>query len=284
MRALRRAKATLSAIRNVSSAISRIADLEARLEYLTSRVDAPLDLYDRLAVARCGADYGAAYSVAEPLVSVCIATFNRCELLTERSLKSILNQSYKNLQIVVIGDGCTDDTERRMSSIRDSRVSFANLKQRGNYPSDPDRRWLVAGTDALNQALRSAEGQFVTHLDDDDFHFPDRIEKLLGFIREQQAEVVFHPFYVEVMPGEWLENPAQAFQLGWVTTSSVFYHRFFSCLPWDVQAHLIGEPGDWNRLRKFRFAGAKIARCPEILLRHFREKNQPEYLSNIFPR
>jgi hypothetical protein len=43
---------------------------------------------------------------------------------------------------------------------------------------------------------------------------------------------------------------------------------------WDINAHLLAEPGDWNRLRKFLYLGVKAQRVPEALLRHYKERAQ----------
>ena len=56
------------------------------------------------------------YQKPEPLISYCIATYNRGRLLAERSLRSILSQSYKSIEVIVVGDCCTDDTEARTPS------------------------------------------------------------------------------------------------------------------------------------------------------------------------
>ena len=66
-----------------------------------------------------------------PLISVHIATFNRGQLLTERTIPSILGQTYRNFEIVVVGDGCSDDTGERLGGLRDSRIRWENLPQRG---------------------------------------------------------------------------------------------------------------------------------------------------------
>src|SRR5580704_16824391 len=60
-----------------------------------------------LATARAAND--AADAVAEPLVTVRIATAGRLELLMQRALPSVLGQTYENLEILVVGDGCADE-------------------------------------------------------------------------------------------------------------------------------------------------------------------------------
>jgi glycosyltransferase involved in cell wall biosynthesis len=223
---------------------------------------------------RASAEYRAAYAKPDPLVSICIATYNRAELLLERSLRSSMAQTYVNIEIIVVGDHCTDRTAELMAKVADTRVRFVNLEERGDYPDDPELRWMVAGTKPVNHALSLARGDFITHLDDDDEHSPERVEELLTRIVETRADLVYHPFRHETARGEWLINEAASFGHGRVTTSSIIYHNWFRHLGWDPHAYRYREPGDWNRLRKFRFLGARFVRHPGVFLTHYRERNQ----------
>jgi len=209
-----------------------------------------------------------------PLVSVCVATFNRARLLTERCVPSILGQTYRNLELIVVGDGCTDETEELIRGIRDPRLKFVNLPERGRYPADPLRRWMVAGTVPVNHAMSLARGDYVTHLDDDDEHLPDRLEKLLAFARAEQCDLVWHPFWFESAEGRWLLNESQEFAWTQVTTSAVFYRAWLTRMEWDVRAYRLMEPGDWNRFRRIKYLGAVCRRYPEPLLRHYQERNR----------
>ncbi len=209
-----------------------------------------------------------------PLVSVCIATYNRARLLTERSIPSILNQTYNNLELIVVGDGCTDETEELVSGIRDPRLKFINLPERGLYPEEPLRRWLVAGTQAINKAMSLAVGDYVTHLDDDDEHLPGRLEKLVRFVSENRCDFVWHPFWWEKELDQWTLHEALNFASGEVTTSAVFYRSWFTKIEWNVDAHLLMEPGDWNRFRRIKYLNPVCMRYPEPLLKHYRERTQ----------
>jgi glycosyltransferase involved in cell wall biosynthesis len=224
--------------------------------------------------ARRSAEYQAVYDISAPLVTVCVATFNRSGLLTERCLKSLINQDYTNLQIVVVGDCCTDDTSERVAALKEPRIEFVNLSERGPYPSEPRKRWMVAGTYAVNHALALARGQFITHLDDDDEHAPNRVSTLLALMRETRADILWHPFDYECVPDEWHVNHAPKFAVNNVSTSSVFYHHWLRAVPWDINAWRYAEPGDWNRFRKIRYLGVHAVRSPERLLKHYRERNQ----------
>lgn len=244
------------------------------VEWLRSVNDLGFSFRSNFLKERRTAEYQSVFDKPDPLVTVCIATYNRAELLITRALTSILDQDYKNLQVIVVGDHCTDDTEERMRAITDPRVQFVNLPVRGDYPQEPRKRWMVAGTAAVNHALSLAKGDFITHLDDDDEHPKERILKLVEFIQQERADLVWHPFHYERVPGEWHVNPGLKFQGGYISTSSVLYHHWFRRISWDINAWQYDEPGDWNRFRKFRFLGVRAMRYPEALLHHYREMNQ----------
>lgn len=210
----------------------------------------------------------------EPLVSVCIATYNRGKLLTERSIPSILQQTYPKLELIVVGDGCTDDTEERVRRMSDPRLRFVNLDENRNYPDDPIHRWMVAGTRAFNHALHLANGDFITHLDDDDEHLSHRIAVLVEFALRERCDFVWHPFWFQWPSGRWALNHARDFAFQQVTTSSVLYRSWFKRVEWNPHAFELHEPGDWNRFRRIRRIGPVARRYPEPLLRHYREKNQ----------
>ena len=119
-----------------------------------------------------------------------------------------------------------------------------------------------------------AAGDFITHLDDDDEYPSDRIEKLLEYSLEQKGDFVYHPFWYETASGDWQLNNAAEFAASSVTTSSVFYRSWFKCIPWDILAYRLREPGDWNRFRKIKYCCPIVLRYPEPLLKHYKERNQ----------
>jgi glycosyltransferase involved in cell wall biosynthesis len=187
----------------------------------------------------------------------------------------VLGQDYQNLEILVVGDCCTDDTAERLTAISDPRLKFINLPERGRYPERPEWRWMVAGTTPVNHALELARGDFITHLDDDDRYAPDRIRHLVTSMQQQPADFIFHPFWHEYVPDKWRLNQAERLSSGYVTTSSIFYHRWLACIPWDINAYKTREPGDFNRIRKLKHLGIVTRRYPQPLLWHYRERSQP---------
>jgi len=125
-----------------------------------------------------------------PLVSVLVSTFNRPQYLYG-ALASVLRQSYRNLQIIVINDG-GEDVSDIVSSFSDPRIIFINRKEnRGKAFS-------------LNQALTRVEGKYIAYLDDDDLYYPHHIETLVNVLENQtDCQVVYsdlYKTYCRVMP------------------------------------------------------------------------------------
>src|SRR5215208_7166646 len=146
----------------------------------------------------------------------------------ERALTSLLAQTYTNLQVIVVGDHCTDETAEQIARLDDRRISFVNLPRRGPYPRDPLDRWRVAGTAPGNRALELVEGDFVTHLDEDDIYEPRRIEILLQNIRVARADLVFHRFQWQGLDGSWMQRGNGSFVHAQISTGTILYHRYLA--------------------------------------------------------
>lgn len=211
-------------------------------------------------------EYKEIFTKQNPLVSIIITTYNNSEFLINLALKSVLEQSYTNLQIIVVADHSTDDTDIQMAKILDDRVIYKNLLERPKYPNKTQRRfWLVAGTVPHNTGLELATGDFITYCDQDDYFITDRIEKLVKFSQEKQADLIHHPFYIGTPDNIVTYNDSASLICGKITTSAVFHHSWFKQIPVDLNCWKIDEPGDWNKFKKFKEIGAKICRHPEKL-------------------
>lgn len=270
---------------------SRVDRLSNRVDRLNDRIDSHAVLMDSLKsslevppeLVDEFAEWKARNPIPErPLVSVIVATYNRPGPLLERCVPSILGQTYDNLELIVVGDGCTDETGELLAAIDDPRLSFINLSERSSYPEDPYSRWLVAGVPPRNRGLEAARGEFITYLDDDDAYTPDRLEKLVRFASEEGCDLVWHPFWFETGDDEWALIEAREFTLGQVTTSSVFYRSWFKKISWNLEAYRLMEPDDWNLFRRIKYINPVCRRYPEPLHKHYKERSPDDPASDLF--
>lgn len=124
------------------------------------------------------------------LVSFPIATFDRIDILVDRTLPSILSQTHHRIEVVVALDGTPPEMLSRLEEVTDPRVRFVRLARRTDYPSSPKERWMVAGWRPRNIASRRARGAWIYWISDDDVLMPNAVSKLLEIARRDSVEVV----------------------------------------------------------------------------------------------
>jgi glycosyltransferase involved in cell wall biosynthesis len=108
----------------------------------------------------------------EPLISVCIPVYNR-EKFIKAALKSVLNQTYQNFEIIVVDDGSSDNSVTIIKSIKDARIKlFKNAVNKG-----------VVFT--RNVGLEKASGDFIAVLDSDDSWEVNKLQKQIDFFKEK---------------------------------------------------------------------------------------------------
>lgn len=109
-----------------------------------------------------------------PLVSTIIATYNRRSMLP-RAMRSVLAQSMRNLELIVVDDGSADGTDSVVAVFEDSRL---------RYVRHPSNRGLPA---ARNSGIRAARGRYIAFLDDDDQWVPEKLERQLKALADADA-------------------------------------------------------------------------------------------------
>lgn len=108
------------------------------------------------------------------MISVIIPTYNR-EKTIEKSIASVLAQDYQDIEVVVVDDGSTDDTEKVVKSISDTRVRYIRQDNKGACA-------------ARNHGALEAKGEFIAFQDSDDTWKTDKLRKQLQAM-EQNPEV-----------------------------------------------------------------------------------------------
>jgi len=107
------------------------------------------------------------------LVSIIIPTFNG-ELYVRDAVDSALSQTYKNIEVIVVNDGSTDNTRSVLSSyIESGKIKYFFQENMG-----------LAG--ARNAGIKSANGKYIAFLDSDDIFLPAKIEKQIAYLDEHK--------------------------------------------------------------------------------------------------
>lgn len=212
------------------------------------------------------------FAETEPLVSVRIPTYNRGRILAERTIPSVLAQSYRRFEVVVVGDCCSDDTGERIRALRDPRVVFVNLPSRPAYPKHREYFWMTAGTVPMNRAIELSRGSWFAPLDDDDEFTPDHIEKLLSACLANRWEFAYGVMEMEFSPGRFRKIGSYPLRGAQICHPAVFYSSILDYMRYDPESWLLWEPADWNLWRKFRDMGVRYGFVDEVVGVHYLEK------------
>jgi len=124
---------------------------------------------------------------SEPLISIIIATYNASYVL-KYAIRSLLDSSYENFELLVIGDCCTDDTEEIVAGFGDERIQFYNLKKNSGQQATPN-----------NFGLKKARGKYIAFLNQDDLYFPGHLDSCLRFIQNTDHQIICAP-YLSIPP------------------------------------------------------------------------------------
>jgi hypothetical protein len=240
------------------------ADLDTALQALALIHDDDPRARRRLRELRAGSDYEAAYTVPDPLVSVIIPTWNRADMLIERSIPSVLDQTHPNIEVIVVGDASPPQVSTAIESLQDRRVRFHNLTVRGPYDDDPFRAWLASGTPGVNAGVALARGLWIAALGDDDAFVPDHIERLLGEARRRRLEFVYGRIRQTLPDGSVSvlgEFPPRVAQ---VALQSAIYHSGLRFMELELGHALFETPNDWGLIRRMMRTGVRMGMVSEV--------------------
>lgn len=112
-----------------------------------------------------------------PFFSIVIPVYNK-ERFIAQTLKSVLNQTFLDFEIIIVNDGSTDNSEKQILAIRDNRIRYVSKKNEG-----------VAI--ARNFGIEKATADFICFLDADDYWYPHFLETMHTYIMELPHQKVF---------------------------------------------------------------------------------------------
>ena len=207
----------------------------------------------------------------EPLVSILTLSYNYDQFIG-KTIESVLNQTYKNIQYIIVDDGSSDNSASVVKSYQDPRIEF--------YPLSKN----VGATAAYAVGYSKARGDFFCSIDADDIIFPEKTSKQIAcFVERPELDVLCT--YTEVIdkqgarvpqpnPSEqWvnqlrdLNDPANWIAQNYVVHSSVMMRRRAHDDVGVLDPDMSAAP-DYEHFLRFVAKGYKFHTLPEPLLQY----------------
>lgn len=181
------------------------------------------------------------------MVSVIIPTYNREETL-RNSIQSILTQSYQDFEIIIVDDASTDDTEKIVAEMNDSRICYIKNDKR------------LGANGARNVGIQNAHGEYIAFQDSDDIWKSGKLEKQIRMFQDdEELDIVYSRYEqhsldgaVKLIPGkEYTKNMLQDglasiladFNVIGTPTMMVRRKCFYDCRMFDLD---IPKLQDWE--------------------------------------
>jgi glycosyltransferase involved in cell wall biosynthesis len=235
-----------------------------------------------------------------PLVSVIIPFYNR-ERFLERAISSILQQTYKNIEILLINDGSNDKSEEIARSFEDSRIKNHQMP-------------INAGiSNTRNVGLRLARGELIAPMDSDDYAYPDRISKTVDSILDNPNVVVVgtqcvkvigkyrirqkHPASDDEIKANLLRSDGSAMvhsstimRRSFITRHRIFYPSTLRGVDHEIWLRIMLAGGDFSNIKDHEHAyyrhGENTTANPDLVSynRKRRWEYRAKFLLAVFPR
>ena len=118
--------------------------------------------------------------MSKPFFSVVMPTFNRSNKISQ-TIESVLNQTFRNYEFIIVDDGSTDQTEEVVSryTLKDPRIKYIKTKNWGG-PARP-----------RNIGIKASKGSYVSFLDDDDIWYKNKLEVVNKYILGHPNAILF---------------------------------------------------------------------------------------------
>ena len=108
-----------------------------------------------------------------PLVSIIMPAYNASAFIAE-AIRSVLDQTYSNWELIIVDDGSTDETPLVVRSFVDKRVKYIRKERQGQSA-------------ARNTAMQRASGVYLSFLDADDLFLPRKLELQIKYLERQRS-------------------------------------------------------------------------------------------------
>jgi glycosyltransferase involved in cell wall biosynthesis len=215
-----------------------------------------------------------AKELTKPKISCILTTYNRAEKFLPQAIKSVLDQTFKDFELIIVDDASIDDTQKVLNAFKkaDSRIKV--IAHQKNFGSD---------TRGKNEGLLASRGDYIAYIDDDCEWHPYHLEKLLAKLEQNpELDLVYCDMWIyDTSRPEWegmlgiAMNFDGQFLLNrcFIDTSEVLHKReiAFRVGGWDES---LPKFVDWNLWVRMMKAGAKMMRLPIIASNYYLSLSQ----------
>lgn len=197
-------------------------------------------------------------SAKQPMVSVILPTYNRAEFLGE-AISSVLDQSFKNFELLVIDDGSTDQTPQLVEKFSDPRLIYLSQSNKGRSA-------------ARNYGLSNASGSHIAFLDSDDVYLNSKLELQVDYMNEHpEFDMIYTSAYcIDRKGNQFDEQPYIAVSEGNIYKQVAFFRPLTITLPtvmlrrevldavgyFDESMERFEDTDLWRRIAKVFMVGA----------------------------
>ena len=121
----------------------------------------------------------------EPLVTIVIPTYNR-KLKLKHAINSILNQTYKRWELIIIDNNSHDGTDELISNLKNPQIKLITINNNG----------IIAKS--RNKGIKSSKGKYIAFLDSDDWWVPEKLQSCVELINSsnRSVDLIYHSLYV----------------------------------------------------------------------------------------
>jgi glycosyltransferase involved in cell wall biosynthesis len=197
-----------------------------------------------------------------------LATYNWSSVL-RHSVHSVLWQTYPNFELLVVGDGCTDDSERVVAFFGDERVRWHNLKTNSGSQAVPN-----------NLGLELARGEYIAYQGHDDVWHPRHLAAMLAQLQDSGAEFGYALAEVMGPPGSrvrFLKGPrlTDLSPGSWLPPAAIVHRTDIARRIGGWQTWKEGGPPDIDFVDRFRETGARLIRVEALTTFKFPSSYRP---------
>lgn len=238
-----------------------------------------------------------------PKVSVIIPTYNR-EDFVEETIQSVLNQTYKDFEVIVVDDGSTDNTKKKLEKFN-SKIKLIEQKK--------SERAI-----ARNNGVKNANGEYIAFLDSDDLWHKDKLEKQVEVLDKNKEYILIYCqclrinengltikpakrqlngysgyVYEKLLMRNFITSPTPLVKKGYLEKINGFHTKYIPYEDWEFWLRLsllgkfyfIKEPLAYYRVHKSQSVkqakAEKIEEVTTVLLENsFKLKNISEKIKN----